>query len=146
LLSPPDLIVIGAAALLFFGPDQLPKVARRAGQVVREVQNTSQSFIREIERAADESTESKHDWAADTTERTVPGGPAMAPGARATQVRASYGGSEIVEPTYAATGPVYPAMPTEPETPAFEPAGVESPHDAAVVTRSTPRDEDEPRR
>jgi sec-independent protein translocase protein TatB len=49
------MLIIGAAALLFFGPDQLPKVARRAGQVVRDVQNTSQSFIREMERAADES-------------------------------------------------------------------------------------------
>lgn len=55
MLSPPDLLIIGAAALIFFGPDQLPKVARRAGQVMREVQNTSQSFIREMERAADQS-------------------------------------------------------------------------------------------
>jgi len=49
------MIVIGAAALLFFGPDQLPKVARKVGTVVRDVQMTSQSFIREMERAADES-------------------------------------------------------------------------------------------
>ncbi|MBC5799524.1 MAG: twin-arginine translocase TatA/TatE family subunit [Candidatus Eremiobacteraeota bacterium] len=55
MLSPADMLIIGAAALLFFGPDQLPKVARRTGQVVREVQATSQSFIREMERAADES-------------------------------------------------------------------------------------------
>jgi Sec-independent protein translocase protein TatA len=49
------MIVIGAAALLFFGPDQLPKVARKVGTVVRDVQLTSQSFIREMERAADEA-------------------------------------------------------------------------------------------
>ncbi len=55
MLSPVDMIVIGAAALLFFGPDQLPKVARKVGTVVRDVQMTSQSFIREMERAADES-------------------------------------------------------------------------------------------
>jgi sec-independent protein translocase protein TatA len=48
------MLIIGAVALIAFGPDQLPKVARRAGQVIREVQNTSQSFIREMERAADE--------------------------------------------------------------------------------------------
>jgi TatA/E family protein of Tat protein translocase len=54
LLSPADMLIIGAAALLFFGPDQLPKVAKRAGQAMREVQNTSQAFIREIERAAEE--------------------------------------------------------------------------------------------
>jgi sec-independent protein translocase protein TatB len=50
-----DMAVAGAVALLLFGPDQLPKVARRAGQLVRDVQNTSQSFIREMERAADAS-------------------------------------------------------------------------------------------
>ena len=55
MLSPIDMLVIGAAALLFFGPDQLPKVARRVGRVVREVQMTSQSFVREMERAADEA-------------------------------------------------------------------------------------------
>jgi len=50
-----DMAVAGAVALLLFGPEQLPKVARRAGQIVRDVQNTSQSFIREMERAADAS-------------------------------------------------------------------------------------------
>jgi Sec-independent protein translocase protein TatA len=48
------MLIIGAAALLFFGPDQLPKVAKKAGQAIREVQNTSQAFLREMERAADE--------------------------------------------------------------------------------------------
>ncbi|MGD0475559.1 MAG: twin-arginine translocase TatA/TatE family subunit [Candidatus Velthaea sp.] len=52
-----DMAVAGAVALLLFGPDQLPKVARRAGQLVRDVQNTSQSFIREMERAADAADE-----------------------------------------------------------------------------------------
>ena len=54
MLGPGDMLIIGAAALLFFGPDQLPKVAKRAGQAMREVQNTSQAFLREMERAADE--------------------------------------------------------------------------------------------
>ncbi len=54
MLSPPDIAVIGALALIFFGPDQLPKIARQAGKVMRDVQNTSQSFIREMERAADD--------------------------------------------------------------------------------------------
>ncbi|HEV2740120.1 MAG TPA: twin-arginine translocase TatA/TatE family subunit [Candidatus Elarobacter sp.] len=53
MLSIPDMAVLGAAALLFFGPEQLPRVARKAGNVMREIQNTSQSFIRELERAAD---------------------------------------------------------------------------------------------
>ena len=40
-------------ALLLFGPDRLPKLMRQAGKFMREVQNTSQGFISEMERAAD---------------------------------------------------------------------------------------------
>jgi Sec-independent protein translocase protein TatA len=47
------MAILGAAALLLFGPEQLPRVMRKAGHVMREVQNTSQAFIREMERAAD---------------------------------------------------------------------------------------------
>jgi len=56
MLSIPDMALLGAAALMFFGPEQLPKVARKVGILVRDVQNTSQSFIREMERAADDQT------------------------------------------------------------------------------------------
>jgi Sec-independent protein translocase protein TatA len=48
------MAIIGALALMLFGPEQLPKVARKVGHVMRDVQNTSQSFIREMERAADD--------------------------------------------------------------------------------------------
>lgn len=54
MLSIPDMAILGAAALLFFGPEQLPRVMRKAGMFMRDVQNTSQSFVREMERAADE--------------------------------------------------------------------------------------------
>ncbi len=57
MLSPVDMIVIGAAALMLFGPDQLPKVARKVGSVVHDLQTTSQTFIREMERAADDAEE-----------------------------------------------------------------------------------------
>lgn len=40
-------------ALLLFGPDRLPKMMRQAGRFMREVQNTSHSFVAEMERAAD---------------------------------------------------------------------------------------------
>lgn len=59
MLSAPDIAILGAVALLVFGPDQLPKVARKFGSVMRDVQNTSSQFIREMERAADD-----HDAAA----------------------------------------------------------------------------------
>jgi len=51
--SVPDIMVVSVLALLLFGPDQLPKMMRQAGRVMREVQNTSHSFIAEMERAAD---------------------------------------------------------------------------------------------
>jgi Sec-independent protein translocase protein TatA len=38
---------------LLFGPERLPKVMRQAGRFMRDVQNTSHSFIAEMERAAD---------------------------------------------------------------------------------------------
>ncbi|MEO7039339.1 MAG: twin-arginine translocase TatA/TatE family subunit [Candidatus Elarobacter sp.] len=60
MLSVPDMALLGAAALLLFGPDQLPRVARKAGNVMREIQNTSQSFIREMERAADVAEANEH--------------------------------------------------------------------------------------
>jgi sec-independent protein translocase protein TatA len=60
MLSAPDIAILGAVALLVFGPEQLPKIARKMGGIMRDVQNTSHQFIREMERAADE-----HDAAAE---------------------------------------------------------------------------------
>lgn len=53
MLSVPDMAILGIAALLVFGEERLPKIVRQAGRVMREIQNTSQSFVREMERAAD---------------------------------------------------------------------------------------------
>jgi TatA/E family protein of Tat protein translocase len=53
MFSVPDIMVVSVLALLLFGPDQLPKIMRQAGRVMREVQNTSHTFIAEMERAAD---------------------------------------------------------------------------------------------
>jgi TatA/E family protein of Tat protein translocase len=51
--SVPDILVVSVLALLLFGPDRLPKMMRQAGRFMREVQNTSHSFVAEMERAAD---------------------------------------------------------------------------------------------
>ena len=53
MISFPDVLVVSVLALLLFGPERLPKVMRQAGRFMREVQQTSQSFIAEMERAAD---------------------------------------------------------------------------------------------
>jgi len=54
MLSVTEIAILGVGALMLFGPDRLPGIMRKAGRVMRDVQNTSQSFIREMERAADE--------------------------------------------------------------------------------------------
>jgi Sec-independent protein translocase protein TatA len=48
------MAILGALALMLFGPEQLPKIARKVGHVMRDVQNTSQQFVREMERAAED--------------------------------------------------------------------------------------------
>lgn len=53
MFSIPDIGVISVLALLLFGPDKLPGMMRQAGRIMRDVQNTSQSFVAEMERAAD---------------------------------------------------------------------------------------------
>jgi TatA/E family protein of Tat protein translocase len=53
MFSFPDIAVVSVLALLLFGPDRLPKMMRQAGRFMREVQNTSASFVSEMERAAD---------------------------------------------------------------------------------------------
>lgn len=53
MLSPADLLVAFVGGLLLFGPEGLPQVARKAGKIVRELRSTSDSFVREMERAAD---------------------------------------------------------------------------------------------
>ena len=53
MFSVPDILVVSILALLLFGPDRLPKLMRQAGRFMRDVQNTSHSFVAEMERAAD---------------------------------------------------------------------------------------------
>lgn len=61
MFSIPDVLVISILALLLFGPERLPKVMRQAGRMMREMQNTSQAFIAEMERAADVQEASRFD-------------------------------------------------------------------------------------
>lgn len=52
MLSPSDTILIFVVALLLFGPEHLPKIARQLGDAMRHVQTTTNSFMAEMERAA----------------------------------------------------------------------------------------------
>jgi Sec-independent protein translocase protein TatA len=53
MFSIPDMGILAVLALLVFGPEKLPGIMRKVGRVTREVQSTSQTFIREMERAGD---------------------------------------------------------------------------------------------
>jgi len=54
-LGPTDMAAIFVVALLLFGPEQLPKVARQLGELMRQMQNTTQTFMLEMDRAAREA-------------------------------------------------------------------------------------------
>ncbi len=80
MFSVPDILVVSVLALLLFGPEQLPKVMRQAGRVMREVQSTSQSFIAEMERAADATEQpaprvAPHEESLPPPPPATPGGP-----------------------------------------------------------------------
>jgi TatA/E family protein of Tat protein translocase len=60
MFSVPDILVVSVLALLLFGPDRLPTLMRQAGRFMREVQNTSHSFVAEMERAADATEPPPH--------------------------------------------------------------------------------------
>ena len=53
------MATIFVIALLLFGPEQLPKVARQLGEAMRHMQNTTQSFMLEMDRAARETDAAK---------------------------------------------------------------------------------------
>jgi len=52
MLSPSDTIFIFVVALLLFGPEQLPKIARQLGNAMRHIQSTTSAFMAEMDRAA----------------------------------------------------------------------------------------------
>jgi TatA/E family protein of Tat protein translocase len=52
MLSPSDTAIVFLLALLLFGPEQLPRIARQVGEAMRHMQSTTQTFMNEMERAA----------------------------------------------------------------------------------------------
>jgi sec-independent protein translocase protein TatB len=57
MLSPSDTAIVFLLALLLFGPEQLPRIARQLGEAMRHVQSTTHTFMNEMERAARVSEE-----------------------------------------------------------------------------------------
>lgn len=52
MLSPSDTVIIFFVALLLFGPEHLPKIAKQLGEAMRHVQSTTSAFMAEMDRAA----------------------------------------------------------------------------------------------
>ena len=60
MLSPSDTAIVFVLALLLFGPEQLPKLARQLGEAMRHIQSTTNTFMMEMERAAENSEPHLH--------------------------------------------------------------------------------------
>ena len=57
----PEIAVIGALALIIFGPKKLPELGRTLGKTLKSLQSASSEFEREIQKAIDEPEESQTD-------------------------------------------------------------------------------------
>jgi len=55
ILSGPELIVVLAVALIFFGGDKMPEFARGLGKVIREFKKAAGDVEREFKRVIDEA-------------------------------------------------------------------------------------------
>ena len=53
----PEIAVIGALALLVFGPKRLPELGRTLGKTLKGFQTASSEFEKEIQKAMDETTD-----------------------------------------------------------------------------------------
>ena len=54
----PEIAVIGALALIIFGPKRLPELGRTLGKTLKGLQTASSEFEREIQQAMSESDSS----------------------------------------------------------------------------------------
>lgn len=57
----PEMAVIGAVALLVFGPKRLPELGRTLGQTLKGFQSASKEFEREINKAMADTEQAESD-------------------------------------------------------------------------------------
>ena len=57
----PEMAVIGAVALLVFGPKRLPELGRTLGQTLKGFQSASKEFEREINKAMADTEQPESD-------------------------------------------------------------------------------------
>lgn len=56
-VSPAELVTIAVVALVVFGPQRLPEIARRAGRIIRDVRKAAADFRSAIESEYGETLE-----------------------------------------------------------------------------------------
>lgn len=125
----PEILVIIVLALVFFGPNRMPEVARALGKAMREFRKGMNEVQRELEQAGREDRTPRWDSAPPR-----PAGP-IDPGREEVEA----GPAAVAEPTR--TTGAAPAAEAPDETPAAEPADGEAP---AAVDEAAPGDPEEP--
>lgn len=53
-MGPAELVLVAALALIVFGPDKLPDIARQIGRAVGELRRVSSDVTREVQRSIQE--------------------------------------------------------------------------------------------
>ncbi len=68
----PEIAVIGALALLVFGPKRLPELGRTLGKTLKGFQAASSEFEREVQKALEEPLPPEQDRSDDISASEVP--------------------------------------------------------------------------
>ena len=70
----PEMAVIGAVALLVFGPKRLPELGRTLGKTLKGFQSASKEFEREINKAMADPESPEQPSEVKTTDELLPPG------------------------------------------------------------------------
>jgi TatA/E family protein of Tat protein translocase len=73
--GPAEMLVIGVFALLVFGPQRLPEIAKSIGKAIREFKKVSGDFNRELQMGFDEGPSPSKEPPADPKPKELKPGP-----------------------------------------------------------------------
>ena len=82
-IGPLEILLIGAVALIVFGPDRLPEMARQVGKAIGDLRRTTNELTGEFQRALD------LDGPGVARPRTPPGRAILPPNGKPTAAAAS---------------------------------------------------------
>lgn len=73
--GPAEMLVIGIFALLVFGPQRLPEMARQVGKAIREFKKISGDFNKELQLGLDEEPKPRKTEPAEVEPKELRPGP-----------------------------------------------------------------------